>query len=113
MPIQMDAREKPARSLGEFQCIVSNPPYIPTGDIAGLEASVRDYEPHAVHHLAPVDFIEPLFHNNSSCSDFLAEGAQHHSGDFMMVLDDLQIAEALAPHQPEHRALCAWGTGRP
>ncbi len=46
MPIQMDAREKPARSLGEFQCIVSNPPYIPTGDTAGLEASVRDYEPH-------------------------------------------------------------------
>lgn len=46
MPIQMDALEKPARSLGEFQCIVSNPPYIPTGDIAGLEASVRDYEPH-------------------------------------------------------------------
>ena len=46
MPIQMDAREKPARSLGEFQCIVSNPPYIPTGDIAGLEPSVRDYEPH-------------------------------------------------------------------
>ena len=46
MPVQMDAREKPALSLGEFQCIVSNPPYIPTGDIAGLEASVRDYEPH-------------------------------------------------------------------
>ena len=45
-PIQMDAREKPARSLGEFQCIISNPPYIPTGDIAGLEPSVRDYEPH-------------------------------------------------------------------
>ncbi len=46
MPVQTDAREKPARSLGEFQCIVSNPPYIPTGDIAGLEVSVRDYEPH-------------------------------------------------------------------
>ena len=46
MPIQADAREKPPRSLGEFQCIVSNPPYIPTGDIAGLEVSVRDYEPH-------------------------------------------------------------------
>lgn len=45
-PIQMDAREKPARSLGEFHCIVSNPPYIPSGDIAGLEVSVRDYEPH-------------------------------------------------------------------
>jgi len=45
-PIQMDALEKPPRSLGEFQCIVSNPPYIPTADIAGLEISVRDYEPH-------------------------------------------------------------------
>ena len=44
-PVQMDAREKPPRSLGEFQCIVSNPPYIPTGDIPGLDASVRDYEP--------------------------------------------------------------------
>ena len=46
MPVQADALEKPARSLGEFQCIVSNPPYIPTGDIPGLEASVRNYEPH-------------------------------------------------------------------
>ena len=46
MPVQMDVREKPPRSLGEFQCIVSNPPYIPTGDIAGLENSIRDYEPH-------------------------------------------------------------------
>ena len=45
-PVQMNALEKPARSLGEFQCIVSNPPYIPTGDIPGLEISVRNYEPH-------------------------------------------------------------------
>lgn len=45
-PVQMDALEKPARSLGEFHCIVCNPPYIPTGDIAGLEVSVRNYEPH-------------------------------------------------------------------
>lgn len=46
VPVEMDALEKPPRSLGEFHCIVSNPPYIPTGDIAGLEVSVRDYEPH-------------------------------------------------------------------
>lgn len=43
--MRLDAREKPAPALGEFQCIVSNPPYIPAGDIAGLDASVRDYEP--------------------------------------------------------------------
>ena len=46
VPMQADAREKPEKSLGEFQCIVSNPPYIPHGDIDGLDSSVRDYEPH-------------------------------------------------------------------
>ena len=46
VPMQADAREKPERSLGDFQCIVSNPPYIPRGDIPGLDVSVRDYEPH-------------------------------------------------------------------
>lgn len=46
VPMQADAREKPERALGEFQCIVSNPPYIPRGDIPGLDASVREYEPH-------------------------------------------------------------------
>ncbi len=44
--MQLDAREKPPAHLVEFDCIVSNPPYIPDGDIAGLDASVRDYEPH-------------------------------------------------------------------
>lgn len=46
VPMQADARKKPEKSLGEFQCIVSNPPYIPHGDIDGLDSSVRDYEPH-------------------------------------------------------------------
>ena len=44
--VRTDAREKPEKSLGDFQCIVSNPPYIPHGDIAGLDGSVKDYEPH-------------------------------------------------------------------
>ncbi len=30
-----------------FDLIVSNPPYIPTKDIAGLEPEVRDYDPHS------------------------------------------------------------------
>lgn len=46
MPFQMDALDKPPMQIGEFDCIVCNPPYIPTADIAGLDASVRDYEPH-------------------------------------------------------------------
>lgn len=46
VPVQVDALQKPSANLGEFQCIVSNPPYIPTGDIPGLDVSVRAYEPH-------------------------------------------------------------------
>ena len=44
--MQVDARNMPERALGEFDCILSNPPYIPRGDIAGLDVSVKDYEPH-------------------------------------------------------------------
>ena len=46
VPMQADAREKPEKSLGDFQCIVCNPPYIPRADIDGLDNSVRAYEPH-------------------------------------------------------------------
>ena len=46
MPYQVDALQKPSVNLGEFDCIVCNPPYIPDGDMAGLDPSVRDYEPH-------------------------------------------------------------------
>ena len=45
-PMPADALEPPTRQLGEFDCIVCNPPYIPTRDIETLEVSVRDYEPH-------------------------------------------------------------------
>lgn len=46
IPICVNALEKPEKNLGEFQCILSNPPYIPTADIDGLDTSVKDYEPH-------------------------------------------------------------------
>ena len=43
--MKLDAREKPPRSLGEFQFIVSNPPYIPSHDVDALDPSVREHEP--------------------------------------------------------------------
>ena len=45
LPWQVDALAGPPPRFGEFDCIVSNPPYIPDGDIAGLDVSVREYEP--------------------------------------------------------------------
>ena len=43
--VQADALEPPAAALWDFDVIACNPPYIPTGDMAGLDVSVRDYEP--------------------------------------------------------------------
>ena len=43
--LAMDVMAGPPAHLGEFDCIVSNPPYIPRADIPGLDTSVKDYEP--------------------------------------------------------------------
>ena len=43
--LSVDALDNPSPALWDFDVIVCNPPYIPSGDIAGLDASVRDYEP--------------------------------------------------------------------
>ena len=43
--MQADATASPPLGLGQFDMIVSNPPYIPSGEILRLDNSVRDYEP--------------------------------------------------------------------
>ena len=43
--IQADATASPPMSIGQFDLIVSNPPYIASEEILTLDASVRDYEP--------------------------------------------------------------------
>ena len=48
--IQADALGKPAAFLGKFDMIVSNPPYITTSDMAQLDHSVKDFEPHLALH---------------------------------------------------------------
>lgn len=42
---RVDARTKPPVELWDFDVIACNPPYIPSGDIDGLDPSVKDYEP--------------------------------------------------------------------
>ena len=44
--LSVDALEPPSSALWDFDVIVCNPPYIPTAEIDGLDASVKDYEPH-------------------------------------------------------------------
>ena len=43
---RVNALEPAPALLQDFDLILCNPPYIPTADIAELDNSVRDYEPH-------------------------------------------------------------------
>ncbi len=43
--MEADAKARPPMLLGQFDLIVCNPPYIPSGDLDGLDSSVKDYEP--------------------------------------------------------------------
>lgn len=43
--MQADATASPPLGIGRFDMIIANPPYIASGEIAGLDCSVRDYEP--------------------------------------------------------------------
>lgn len=44
--VQVDALGTPPAFLGAFDMIVSNPPYVRSDEMLGLEPSVRDFEPH-------------------------------------------------------------------
>lgn len=43
--VNADAATWPPMSIGSFDLIVSNPPYIASSELMGLDGSVRDYEP--------------------------------------------------------------------
>ncbi len=43
--VRVNAMEAPVSTLWDFDVIACNPPYIPSGDIDGLETDVKEYEP--------------------------------------------------------------------
>lgn len=45
IPLNADACAWPPMSIGSFDLIAANPPYIPTFELFELDRSVRDYEP--------------------------------------------------------------------
>lgn len=51
--LQVDALQPAPGFLGTFDLIVSNPPYIRTEEMAALDASVREFEPHLALEAGP------------------------------------------------------------
>lgn len=48
--MRVDAMQPVSAFLGQFDLIVSNPPYVTTGEMEELDASVKDYEPAMALH---------------------------------------------------------------
>ena len=44
-PVEADSHGRDARATIAFDLIISNPPYIPTAEIAALDPEVRDFDP--------------------------------------------------------------------
>ena len=66
--VQVDALAAPPAFLGKFDLIVSNPPYIPVGEMADLPHSVKDYEPHMALEAGEdgLDFYRAIAQNYTS-----------------------------------------------
>lgn len=58
---------------GRFGLIVSNPPYIPAADVAGLDPDVRDFDPHLAL-AGGTDGLDPYREIAAKGGDFLEPG---------------------------------------
>lgn len=67
--VHVDALEEPPAFLGQFDMIVSNPPYITLDEMEELDRSVMDYEPHMALFggLDGLDFYRAIARNYRKC----------------------------------------------
>lgn len=90
--MEADALAPPMENLGSFDLILSNPPYIATAEIACLDSSVRDYEPHCALDGGEdgLDFYRAISRNWKralrSGGHLLFELGETQAGDVMKIM---------------------------
>ena len=113
--IQADALDKPSAFLGKFDMIVSNPPYITTADMAQLDRSVKDYEPHLALHGGDdgLEFYRSIARNYAAAlkpGGYLAfEFGDNQGDDVCRILEENQytILERTRDYNDRERAVIA------
>ena len=113
--VQADALSPAPEFLGQFDLIVSNPPYITTQEMTELDKSVKDYEPHLALHggLDGLDFYRSIVQNYTKAlkpGGFLCLEYDPSQGDaicWLLENNGYTVLERIRDYNDRERALTA------
>ena len=113
--VQADALSPAPEFLGQFDLIVSNPPYITTQEMTELDKSVKDYEPHLALHggLDGLDFYRSIVQNYTKAlkpGGFLCLEYDPSQGDaicWLLENNGYTVLERVRDYNDRERALTA------
>jgi release factor glutamine methyltransferase len=113
--IQVDAMKQPPAFLGQFDMIVSNPPYITTQEMGELDKSVKDFEPHLAlwGGTDGLDFYRAITENFKSClkpGGYLAFEFGEDQGDAVceiLTQNGFEIQQRVRDYNDTERAVLA------
>lgn len=113
--VQADALAPAPEFLGQFDLIVSNPPYITTKEMTELDESVKDYEPHLALHGGEdgLDFYRSIAENYTQAlkpGGYLCLEYDPNQGDeicWILENNGYRILERVRDFNDRERALLA------
>ena len=113
--VQADALAPAPEFLGQFDLIVSNPPYITTEEMEQLDRSVKDYEPHLALHGGQdgLDFYRSIVENYTKAlkpGGFLCLEYDPSQGDeigWLLENNGYTVLERVRDYNDRERALTA------
>lgn len=113
--VQVNAMKQPPAFLGQFDMIVSNPPYITTQEMEELDRSVKDFEPHLAlwGGTDGLDFYRAITENFKSClkpGGYLAFEFGEDQGDAVceiLTQNGFEIQQRVRDYNDTERAVLA------